>query len=243
MNQFLRGVARATVETFDLCGPVVEIGSYQVAGQEALADLRPLFAGKHYLGLDRRPGPGVDRVADVEALPLADASAGTVLALNTFEHVPHFWRGFAEVGRVLRPDGVLLISCPFYFHIHNHPGDYWRFTPQALELLLADYPCKIVGRHGPRSRPLHVWAVAFGPDRPPVTPAQLDAYRARLRRYARQPLRWPRRLRYLVGRWLCGRGPFAPYLDQELWEIECLVPLPRPSVLGSTAQFQLTPAR
>jgi ubiquinone/menaquinone biosynthesis C-methylase UbiE len=55
-----------------------------------------------------RPGPGVDLVADVEALPQADGSVGTVLALSTFEHVPHFWRGMAEVQRVLRPDGALL---------------------------------------------------------------------------------------------------------------------------------------
>jgi SAM-dependent methyltransferase len=121
MNHFLHGVARATALAFDLPEPVLEIGSYQVPGQENLAELRPLFAGKRYLGIDRRPGRGVDQIADVEELPLADASAGTILALNTFEHVPHFWRGFAEVRRVLRPDGVLLVSCPFYFHVHDHP--------------------------------------------------------------------------------------------------------------------------
>ena len=99
MNRFLQGVARAVAETFDLPGPVLEIGSYQVAGQEALADLRGLFPGRPYTGLDMRPGPGVDLVADVEALPQADASVGTVLAMNTFEHVPRFWKGFAEVRR------------------------------------------------------------------------------------------------------------------------------------------------
>jgi hypothetical protein len=50
MNAFLYGVARATVQAFDLPGPIVEIGSYQVAGQEAVADLRRLFPGKSYLG-------------------------------------------------------------------------------------------------------------------------------------------------------------------------------------------------
>src|SRR5262249_5259708 len=99
MNHFLHGVARAVAETFDLPGPIVEIGSYQVEGQEAIADLRGLFAGKPYTGLDRRPGPGVDLVADVEDLPQADQSVGTVLAMNTFEHVPRFWRGFAEIHR------------------------------------------------------------------------------------------------------------------------------------------------
>src|SRR5205823_648837 len=139
MNRFLHGVARAAAETFELPGPVLEIGSYLVPGQEEIADLRALFADKDYLGIDVRPGPGVDQVADVEALPFGDASVGTVIAMNTFEHVPRFWRGFEEVYRVLRPDGALLVSCPFYFHIHNYPSDYWRFTPEALGLLLHNY--------------------------------------------------------------------------------------------------------
>jgi SAM-dependent methyltransferase len=237
MNRFLHGVARATAEAFELAEPVVEIGSYQVAGQEEIADLRPLFPGKRYLGIDRRPGPGVDRVADVEALPLADASVGTVLAMNTFEHVPRFWRGFAEVGRVLRPDGVLLVSCPFYFHIHDHPGDYWRFTPAALDLLLEEFPSRIAGWHGPRRRPLNVWAVAFGPERAPPSSGQIEQYRRLLTCHARQPLRCRKKLRYALGRWLCGRGPFAPYLDQGQWEITCRLP-----PLSRTCRPSLKPA-
>src|SRR5205085_2657058 len=77
------------------------------------------------------------------------------------EHVPRFWRGFQEVHRVLRPDGALLVCCPFYFHIHSYPSDYWRFTPEALQLLLADYPSRLLGWHGPPRRPLNVWALAF----------------------------------------------------------------------------------
>ena len=41
MNRFLHGVARAAAETFELPGPVLEIGSYLVPGQEEIADLRP----------------------------------------------------------------------------------------------------------------------------------------------------------------------------------------------------------
>jgi SAM-dependent methyltransferase len=224
MNYFIQGVARAVAETFELPGPILEVGSYLVDGQEEIADLRSLFPGRDYLGIDIRPGPGVDRVADVEALPLADGSVGTVIAMNTFEHVARFWRGFAEVRRVLRPDGALLVSCPFYFHIHSFPSDYWRFTPQALHVLLEDYPSKVLGWHGPAKRPAGVWALAFREEHPGITEAQFARYRALVRRYAREPLPWARRLRYRMGRWLFGRGPFAPYLDRERWETECLNP-------------------
>jgi hypothetical protein len=52
-------------EFFDLCArtlvcpePIVEIGTLQVAGQEAIAVLRPLFPGKIYIGCDMRPACG-----------------------------------------------------------------------------------------------------------------------------------------------------------------------------------------
>ena len=226
MNQFLHGVARAVAEAFDPPAPVLEIGSLQVAGQEAVANLRPLFGHKDYVGVDARPGPGVDLVADVEALPQRDASVGTVIAMNTFEHVPRFWRGFAEIHRVLRPEGMLLVSCPFYFHLHGFPSDYWRFSPAALDLLLEAYPTRILGWQGPSKRPAGVWAVAFREGRPPLSRAEFEHYRNLVGRYAREPLVWSRGVRYRLGRWLCGRGPFAPYLDREHWETECRTSTP-----------------
>jgi SAM-dependent methyltransferase len=150
---------------------------------------------------------------------------GTVLALNTFEHVARFWRGFDEIYRVLRPGGVLVVSCPFYFHIHNHPSDYWRFTPEALDVLLENYPQKIVGWQGARSKPLHVWAIAFRGDYPAITDEQFETYRTLLGRYAHQPLPLWTRIRYTLGRLICGRRPFIPYLEQNRWETECRPPL------------------
>jgi len=223
MNTLLRGMVRAVAETFDLPAPILEVGSYQVERQEDIADLRPLFPGRPYVGLDMRPGPGVDLVGDVEALPQADASVGTVLALETFEHVRHFWRGFDEIRRVLRPDGALLIASPFHFHIHDYPRDYWRFTPDALKLLLEAYPSKILGWNGPTTRPANVWCVAFREERPPITPAQFHRYQTLLKQYARMPLPWTRRLRYHIGRLFFGRRPFAPWLDRETCHGELVV--------------------
>lgn len=243
MNHFLHGVARATSAAFDLPGPILEIGSYQVPGQSPLAELRQLFPGKPYLGVDVRPGPGVDCLADVEALPQPDASVGTVIAMNTFEHVRRFWRGFEEIHRVLCADGVFFLSCPFYFPVHNYPSDYWRFTPAALEVLLADYAHVILGWHGAISRPLHVWAVAFREACPAITTAQLDHYKKLLRQYAWEPTDWLKWGRYQLGRWLCGRGPFCSYLDQQHWEIVCRTqaPMPRPSRTRRPTSSPVTP--
>lgn len=218
MNLLLNGVVRAISESFVLPEPIVEIGSYQVGGQEEIADVRGLFLGQKFIGVDMRPGRGVDQVADVEELPFADHSCGTVLALSTFEHVRHFWRGFDELFRVLRPDGVLVVAVPFYFQIHNYPSDYWRFTPEALDLLLEKYPRRILGWHGPKKKPANVWAVGFREEHQGFSREAFERYRQLLSRHARAPLGWGRRLRYRLGSLLFGRGHFAPILELERWE-------------------------
>lgn len=223
MNQFLNGVARAMAESFRLPDPILEIGSYQVEGQEDLINLRGLFPGRKYIGVDFRPGPGVDCVANVENLPQATGSVGTVIAFSAFEHVQRFWVGFEEVFRVLRPDGVLLVACPFYFHQHAFPSDYWRFTPQALELLLAKYPTRVLGWHGAARRPQNVWAAGFRENSEAPTAEQFAHYQDCLKRYAKEPLGMGRLLRFQLGRWLCGRRPFAPHLDRERWQTEMQV--------------------
>ena len=81
--------------------------------------------------------------------------------------------------------------------------------------MLADYPSKIVGWHGPARRPANVWALAFGEGRPPVSAEQYARYREAVARHARMPLTLGKRLRYTLGRLLFGRRPFAPYLDRE----------------------------
>ena len=94
-------------------------------------------------------------------------------------------------------------------------------TPQALELLLEPYPSRIMGWHGPAKRPANVWSLALREEAAPISGQQFDEYRERLSWYARQPLSWGRKLRYGLARLVCGRGPFAPYLDQGKWETQC----------------------
>ena len=225
MNQLLHGMTRAVAQSFDLPGPILEVGSYLVPGQEKISNLRDLFPDRGYIGMDMRSGPGVDLVANIEDIPRPDASVGTVIALSTLEHVKHFWKGVAELKRVLRPDGVMLLACPFYFYIHNYPDDYWRFTPAAFKVLLEDYPNKVLAWHGPVKRPINVWALAFGPERPALTPEQLAAYERNLHQYARQPLSWRRRWSYRLASLFLGRGPFATELDCNRIEIEAPAPV------------------
>ncbi len=112
MRDHNKAFCEQVTASFECPGPVYEFGSYQVEGQEEYADLRGLFAGRAYVGCDMRPGPGVDRVEDVSALTIADGLLGTVLCVETFEHVFEVRKAFDEVFRVLRPGGVFVLTSP-----------------------------------------------------------------------------------------------------------------------------------
>lgn len=231
MTPFLRGMIEATVTTFQLPAPVLEIGSYHVAGQEDLIDLRQLFPNQPYVGIDMRPGPGVDRVENVERMTLDNHSAGTILALSTFEHVKRFWLGIAELKRIIRPDGVLILSTPFYFRIHNHPSDYWRFTPEALDSLLEDqFPQRILGQQGPSKRPSNTWAIAFGPDCPSISVSQMEQYQAALKRLAYTPRKASLTWRYRLASLITGTRPFESHLERDNFSLEVRRGLQRESL-------------
>ena len=91
------------------------------------------------IGLELFEGPGIDVVADACALPFEDESFDTVLAVEVLEHVATPDKMIAEVHRVLKPGGALLLSTPFVWRIHRTPKDYWRFTDDSLAMLFAGY--------------------------------------------------------------------------------------------------------
>lgn len=139
----MRKETRAFVETvaplLSVSGPVVEIGALQIAGQEKYADLRPVFAGMEFIGCDMREGPGVDRVENLHNLAFDDNSIGTMILLDTMEHVRYPFTAMAEVHRVLKPGGVLIMTSVMLCPIHAYPSDYWRFTPEAFKVLLEPF--------------------------------------------------------------------------------------------------------
>lgn len=160
MRDHTKAFVRIAAESFDCPGPIYEFGSFQVEGQEQYADLRSLFPNRKYVGCDMRPGLGVDLVQDVSAMTLGTGTVGTILCIETFEHVFEIRKAFDEVFRVLKPGGLFIITSPLNFRIHAYPDDYWRMTPTCLRRMLGPYEAKSSGYQGYDKFPHTVMAVA-----------------------------------------------------------------------------------
>lgn len=70
------------------------------------------------------------------SLPLQDSTVDTVLSTQVLEHVPSPERYLQEAFRVLRSGGVLILTCPASYMLHEEPHDYSRFTLYGLQELL-----------------------------------------------------------------------------------------------------------
>ena len=73
------------------------------------------------------------------ALPYTDGRFDLVISDQVLEHVqcPPI-DAVAEMMRVLRPGGLLLVTTCFVNPWHPSPSDYWRFTQEGLALLVSD---------------------------------------------------------------------------------------------------------
>jgi SAM-dependent methyltransferase len=71
-------------------------------------------------------------------LPFKDASFDTVLSVQVLEHTPRPAALMAEMSRVLAPDGLLILTAPFQFRLHEQPHDYFRYSPYGLRHLCSD---------------------------------------------------------------------------------------------------------
>jgi SAM-dependent methyltransferase len=72
-------------------------------------------------------------------MPFGDASFDCALCVEVLEHAEDPQLLLAEIGRVLKPQGRLLLSVPWSARQHHLPHDYHRFTRTRLLAMLAQH--------------------------------------------------------------------------------------------------------
>lgn len=172
----LRRGARVTSDWIDLSWSTVRVLLRRVAplakgrlldvgcGDKPYEDIfRPYVS--EYLGIEyegtfgqtdassrvRKP----DFTYDGKRLPFDDGTFDTVLNVQVLEHTPDPGALVAEMARVLKPEGVLLLSAPFQFRLHEQPHDYFRYSPHGLRTLCDRAGLELVEVHSQGS----LWSV------------------------------------------------------------------------------------
>jgi SAM-dependent methyltransferase len=121
----------------------------------------------------RSLAPGIQLIqADGTALPLASASVDIVTSFETLEHIPEFARFLQELRRVLKENGLLLLSTPNALTskpmngVPRNPFHIREFTPEELLGILQEQFSRVElrgQRVSYRFRPCPYWD---GPEPP-----------------------------------------------------------------------------
>ena len=118
-----------------------ETGSRVLDAGAGEAPYRELFVHCDYVTADwpnsvHPGGRGADVVASLDDLPLDEASFDTVISTQVLEHVAEPGSVLREIARVLRPDGVIWLTVPLVWPLHEEPYDFYRYTSHGLRHLL-----------------------------------------------------------------------------------------------------------
>jgi len=100
------------------------------------------FRHQRYLAIDSGIGDagwnysGLDAIADLIAVPFRTGVFDAALNIVTLEHVREPGEVLAELCRVLKPGGKLLLVVPHEWEEHQSPHDYFRYTRYGAAYLL-----------------------------------------------------------------------------------------------------------
>lgn len=102
-----------------------------------------MFAHTRYIKLDRGIGDRtwdysrIDVEGDICELPFREGVFDAVVNIQVLEHLKEPGTGIAEMARVLKPGGQLILTTVQDWEIHQHPNDFFRFTRYGLQYLFA----------------------------------------------------------------------------------------------------------
>ncbi len=105
---------------------------------------------------------------DGETMPFDGENFDCVISTEVLEHVFEPQILFGEIRRVLKPGGLLFLTTPFIWNLHEQPFDYYRYTPFAIRKLLEEAGfenieiCALGGWHASLAQMLGLWVRRSG---------------------------------------------------------------------------------
>ena len=115
------------------------------------APYRKLFRHCEYFAQDFGLEPStqgkytqLDYVCDITDIPVGDDSFDAIVCTEVLEHLPEPIKAVQEISRVVRPNGIVLITAPLISHLHQQPYHFYGgYTPFWYEEILKRYNLKV----------------------------------------------------------------------------------------------------
>lgn len=86
----------------------------------------------------------IDYYYDGHKLPFEDETFDNVFSSEVIEHISNIDEIFDEINRVIKKDGLLLLTTPFMWNENEAPYDYARYSSYGLKSLLEKHGFKIL---------------------------------------------------------------------------------------------------
>ena len=88
---------------------------------------------------------GVTYIGDVQNMGIINsAKYDSAICFEVLEHVPDPFKAVSEIARILKKNGVVILSVPHLSRLHEVPYDYYRYTEYGLRNILKKNNLKII---------------------------------------------------------------------------------------------------
>jgi len=137
-------------------GKLADLGCGEKPYKEMVADFVELHVGiDHPDSLHDKSQ--IDLIGSAYRLPVKDEMFDSVLCTYVLEHLEEPHRAIAEAHRILKKGGCGIYTVPFFWHLHEAPRDFFRFTKYGLKYLFESNGFEIL-----ELRALSGFCVTFG---------------------------------------------------------------------------------
>lgn len=94
---------------------------------------------KEHVGIDHEftlhDKSEIDLIGSAYDIPVSDETFDSLLCTYVLEHLERPHLAVAEANRVLKKGGYGIYTVPFFWHIHEAPRDFYRYTKYGLRYL------------------------------------------------------------------------------------------------------------
>jgi len=136
-NEFKRLVSKY------LKGRLIDIG----CGSKPYETMMKPYIVEH-IGVDHyetlHDKSSVNRFGSAYEIPAEDGEFDSAVCTAVLEHLEEPDKAIAECNRVLKTGGVTIYSVPLFWHLHEEPRDFYRFTKYGLKYLFEKNGFEIV---------------------------------------------------------------------------------------------------